>query len=82
MKPTNDSVYLAGRINERWKSTSLSPGALQRFVNLYGAAVVEDALRELHGFPPAEAIRSPYAYLEVMLAENLVLPPSPQGELW
>lgn len=82
MKPTNDSIYLARRIDERWKTNALPPSALQRFVNLYGAEVVEDALRELYGFPPAEAIRSPYAYLEVMLAEALVLPPSNQGELW
>lgn len=71
MKPTVDSIYLAERINERWNSNRLSPAAIQRFVNEYGASVVEDKLRELYGFPPEEAIRSPYAYLETMLREGL-----------
>lgn len=83
MRPTNDSIYLAGRINEQWHSHSLTPSALQRFVNLYGAEALESGLRELYGFPPAEAIRSPYAYLDVILKENLSAPPEPpQGALW
>ncbi len=71
-KPTHDSVYLADRINERWSSTKgrLTPPALQLLVARFGARDVEDALRELHGFPPQEAVRSPYAYLEAMLTDR------------
>lgn len=78
-KPTNDSVYLASRINERWNLTTggrLTPPALQRLVNRFGARDVEDAIRELHGFPPEEAVRSPYAYLEAMLADRLAQVPA------
>ena len=67
MRPTIDSIYLARRINERWDSSSLTPAALQKLVNAYGDRAVEDALRGLHGFPPEEAIRSPFAYLSAML---------------
>lgn len=67
MKPSGDSIYLASRINERWDSSSLTPAALQKLVNVYGAREVEDALRELYGFPPAEEVRSPYPYLEAIL---------------
>ena len=67
MRPTVDSIYLADRINERWDSSSLTPAAIQKLVNAHGVREVEDALRELHGFPPEEAIRSPYAYLDSML---------------
>jgi hypothetical protein len=72
VKPTVDSIYLAQRIDERWDTHNLSPAALQKLVNAYGASALEDALRELHGFPPEEAIRSPYAYLETMLREGLL----------
>jgi hypothetical protein len=71
MRPTHDSIYLADKINERWDLTSLTPAAIQKLVNTYGDRAVEDALRALHGFPPEEAIRSPYAYLETMLKEGL-----------
>jgi hypothetical protein len=70
LKPTYDSIYLASRIDERWETRSLSPAAVQKLVNLYGVREVEDALRQLYGFPPEEAIRSPYAYLETMLRED------------
>lgn len=69
MRPTNDSIYLADKINDAWDGTTgrLTPAALQRFVKVHGDRVVEDALRELHGFPPSEAIRSPFAYLKAIL---------------
>lgn len=70
VRPTTDSIYLAQRINARWDSHSLSPAGLQTLVNKYGDGAVEDALRELHGFPPEE-VRSPHAYLETMLREGL-----------
>lgn len=71
-KPTPDCLYLAERINERWGASKgrLTPAALQRLVSTFGVQVLEDALRELHGFPPEEAIRSPYAYLQAILAEG------------
>jgi hypothetical protein len=70
-RPTIDSIYLAGRIDARWQTHSLSPAGLQKLVNAYGDRAVEDGLRELYGFPPEEALRSPYAYLETMLREGL-----------
>jgi hypothetical protein len=70
-RPTGDSMYLADRINARWNTDNLTPAAIQKLVTSYGVQLVEDKLRELHGFPPEEAIRSPYAYLETMLKEGL-----------
>ncbi len=71
-RPTPDSPWIAEQINERWQASKgrLTPAALQRFVNRFGARAVDDALRELHGFPPEEAVRSPYAYLEAILVER------------
>ena len=80
MRPSLDSLYLARKIEERWNQNGLTPAALQKLVNTYGAQTVEDCLRELHGFPPSEAIRSPYAYLETMLGEHMVWV-DPQGTL-
>jgi hypothetical protein len=69
-QPTVDSIYLARQIAARWHA-SLTPAAIQTLVSIYGPSLVEDKLRELHGFPPEEAIREPYAYLATMLRENL-----------
>lgn len=68
-RPSIDSVYLAVRINETWEPTRghLSVAGLQKLANRYGAGPLEDALRELHGFPPSEAVRSPFAYLGAIL---------------
>ena len=70
-QPTVDSIQLAKRIDSRWHTAALSPAAIQKLVNTYTARAVEDKLRELYGFPPEEALRSPYAYLETMLREGL-----------
>jgi hypothetical protein len=70
-RPTSDSIYLGSKIDAAWGSHRLTPAALQVLVNQYGDRAVEDKLRELHGFPPEEAIRSAYAYLETMLREGL-----------
>ena len=70
-RPTPDSIYLAQQIDAAWKSHRLTPAALQNLVNEYGDQRVEDKLRELYGFPPQDAIRSAYAYLETMLREGL-----------
>ena len=69
-RPTTDSIYLASEISLKWHR-ELTPAAVQKLVNVYGPRLVEDKLRELHGFPPEEAIRSPYAYLETMLREGM-----------
>src|SRR4030095_5318615 len=70
-RPTSDSIYLAEQIDAKWHSHRLPPAALQKLVNVYGDQRVEDKLRELYGFPPEDAIRSAYAYLETMLREGL-----------
>jgi hypothetical protein len=70
-RPTSDSIYLGAKIDAAWKSHRLTPAALQKLVNQYGDRAVEDKLRELYGFPPEEALRSAYAYLETMLREGL-----------
>jgi hypothetical protein len=62
-RPDADQVYLAERIAETWDKPLGIP-ALQKLNNAYGRVSVTDALRELHGFPPDEAVRSPFAYLE------------------
>jgi hypothetical protein len=70
-RPTSDSIYLASRIDEAWGSHRLTPAALQILADRYGDRALEDKLRELYGFPPGDAIRSAYAYLETMLREGL-----------
>jgi hypothetical protein len=70
-RPTRDSIYLAEQIDAKWHSRRLPPSALQHLVDEYGQQQVEDKLRELYGFPPQDAIRSVYAYLETMLREDL-----------
>jgi len=70
-RPTSDSIYLAQKIDAKWKSHRLTPAALQKLVDHYGDQAVEDKLRELYGFPPEEAVRSPFAYLSTMLRMSL-----------
>jgi hypothetical protein len=70
-RPTADSIYLAEQIDAKWHSRRLPPSALQHLVDEYGQQQVEDKLRELYGFPPQDALRSAYAYLETMLKEGL-----------
>lgn len=65
-RPSHDALYLARKIDEAWGTKELTPAAMQKLGDKYGAGVVLDALRELHGFPPEDAIRKPYAYLESM----------------
>src|SRR4030095_1519432 len=66
---TGDSIYLARQTAARWHA-SLTPAAIQTLVTIYGASLVEDKLRELHGFPPEEPTRKPHPYLAPMLREN------------
>ena len=73
MKPSYDSIYLASRINETWNSDSLTPAALQKLVNTYGASRVEDNLRMMYGFPP-KTCQKPFAYLRAMLENEEAMP--------
>lgn len=65
-RPDPDQLYLVGRIWEQWGKDIDEDGAVkvaQKLNSRYGRVSVTDALRQLHGFPPEEAVRSPYAYL-------------------
>jgi hypothetical protein len=65
-RPDHDQVSLAEKITATWNATPSNLGlpALQRLNNTFGRPAVTDALRSLHGFPPEEAVRSPFAYVE------------------
>jgi len=62
-RPDHDQTYLAEKLAESWDQ-ELGIPALQKLNNAYGRHAVSDALRSLHGFPPEEAVRSVYAYVE------------------
>ena len=62
-RPDHDQTYLAEKLAESWDQ-ELGLPALQKLNNAYGRHAVSDALRSLHGFPPEEAVRSVYAYVE------------------
>ena len=67
-RPSHDHVYLVSKINERWgEGGNLTMGAVQKFIGRYGYAETDSALRALHGFPPEEAVRSAYAYVDAIL---------------
>lgn len=65
---THDQLYLAERIGSSW-GKPLSPAAIQKLNNVFGTVRVTEALRSLHGFPPEEAVRAPFAYLEAICKE-------------
>lgn len=68
LRTTEDQIYLAGRINDTWTGRKpITPAAIQRWNNRHGVRAVSDALRTLRGFPPEEALRNPYAYVDSML---------------
>lgn len=67
-RPDEDQVYLASRLAKAWDQELTIP-ALQKLNTAHGRVAVTDALRQLHGFPPAEAIRSLYAYVDSIAAE-------------
>jgi hypothetical protein len=70
-RPDHDQVSLAEKITATWNASPSNLGlpALQRLNNTFGRPAVADALRSLHGFPPEEAVRSPYAYVESICRE-------------
>lgn len=61
-RPDQDQLYLANRLEEAWDKPLGIP-ALQKLNTRFGRARVTDAMRQLHGFPPEEAVKSPYAYI-------------------
>ncbi len=67
-RPTPDQTYLAERICESWGVTRghLAHAAVQKLNQKYGVEAVTSALRSLRGFPPEEAVQSPYAYIEAI----------------
>lgn len=71
-RPTPDQVYLAERIRDTWGPTkgNLTIPALQRLNDRWGVTVVTDAMRSLHGFPPEDAVKSPFAYVEAICKQG------------
>jgi hypothetical protein len=72
-RPTEDQTYLAGKLTEAWSvgPKHLGPAAIQRLNTRFGVQAVTSALRSLHGFPPEEAVKSPYAYLVAICAQEV-----------
>jgi hypothetical protein len=70
-RPTYDQCYLAGRIDERYGTNEVTIPGIQRLNTRYGVLVVQQAMRELHGFPPLVKVLKPYAYLEAMICGRL-----------
>jgi hypothetical protein len=65
-RPDQDELYLIDRVWTAWGREIDDRGAVkvaQKLNTKFGRVTVLDSLRALHGFPPDEAIRSPYAYL-------------------
>lgn len=71
-RPTEDQVYLAGRIIEAWglKPTALGMPAIQKLNSRYGIEPVTSAMRELHGFPPDGGLLAPFAYIDTVCKER------------
>jgi hypothetical protein len=71
-RPTEDQTYLAQRITETWGATprNLGPAALQKLNTQFGVERVASALRLLHGFPPEQAVESPYAYVSAICEQE------------
>ena len=67
IRPTEDQIYLAGRLNQHWETESLTPAAVCKLNKLYGLENVSNALRVVRGFPPAVPTTSPYAYVVAVL---------------
>lgn len=69
-RPDDDQLYLAERLASAWDQ-ELGIPALQKLNSKHGRGAVTSALRQLHGFPPAEAVRSLYAYVDSIAAEEV-----------
>ena len=68
-RPTHDQIYLVEQIEALWqprKGKLTIPGVV-RLNQEFGVGAVTSALRQVHGFPPEEAIQSPYAYVSAIL---------------
>lgn len=67
-RPDHDQVNLAEKLADAW-GQELAPPALQKLNNKHGRLAVTGALRSLHGFPPSEAIRKLYAYVDEIASQ-------------
>ena len=66
-RPTYDQLYLAEMIDRRWDTTEITMAGIQRLNSRYGVQIVQQAMRELHGFPPSSTlVARPYPYLETV----------------
>lgn len=61
-QPTHDQLYLGEKLDD----PSLTPGAIVKLNKAHGRARVESAMREMHGFPPEERVRSVFAYVDAI----------------
>ena len=68
IRPTEDEIYLAGRIAER-DEADLSAGMIVNLNKTYGIAKTTSALRLLWGFGSLDKLRTPVAYLTSILKE-------------
>lgn len=62
-QPTDDQLYLAERLDE-----TLTPAAIVKLNKAHGRQHVLDAMRQLHGFPPADPVVRTYSYLDTVAA--------------
>jgi hypothetical protein len=68
VRPTEDQLYLAGRLNDAWECRGeLTPAAVCKLNKLHGIVPVCDALRLVRGFPPPAPGASLYAYISAIL---------------
>lgn len=61
-QPSQDQIYLAEQLGEAW-GTDFSVKRIVLLNKMHGRNAVEDAMRELHGFPPEAGIRDLFAYI-------------------
>lgn len=68
---TDDELYLARQLEESY-GDALSPAAIQKLNTRYSTPIVSDAMRQLHGFPPADGVESVYAYVATICSLKAV----------
>jgi hypothetical protein len=68
-RPNESEVLFAEKINAAFPGSSgrITLPTIQKWNSTYGPRPTTDALRQVHGFPPEEAIQSPYAYVSSIL---------------
>jgi hypothetical protein len=68
-QPTHDQLDLARKLTAAW-GQELTPAAVVKLNQTHGRGHVEDAMRSLRGFPPEEAVRKLYAYVDKIAEDN------------